>query len=96
MDLSDIKTVSDLFSFNEVSTEQAEADEIKRLTGLVDDVFDAGPDFGIMLCRKVLKSLVTLQVEKAMDCETPEETIEASVAGTKIGSAYALIKDVEL
>ena len=97
MEISDIKTVQDLVKMNEENEEMNE--EAQRFLSLMNDVFDEGPEFGLALSQKILKSLVKMYTEGAVTLAQDGKAMaamNATIIATKIGTAYNTLQEIEM
>ena len=94
MDFSDIKTVNDLVEQNK---ENKTDEEIKEhYKQLIDSVFNESTDFGILLSERILLSLTNYCAKLAEEADNTEDCMHYSITGAKFGSAYRLIKGIEI
>ena len=97
MDLKDVNTVTDLIEMNEENEEINE--ESQRMMELADAVFDEGPEYGLVLAQKILKSLVKMYTEGAVNLAQEGESMasmNATITATKIGTAFNTLTEIEM
>ena len=96
MDFKDINTVQDLIDENDKSKEKSIEELGEYYKQIIDCVFAEGPEFGIALSQKILLSLCSYCATQAEQADNTDDCMFNSIAGTKFGSAYKLIKDIEI
>ena len=96
MDFNEINTVGDLLE--QQKENETVNEEYERMTSIVDIVFDEGPEFGLMLSKKVLKALTKLHIDTAKELleeGNPNAAVNQTVVATQLGNAWKLIDDLD-